>query len=389
MVLAVGGVVVLARTSNTWTNGHFTWSNFEELNGDKEIISITTWQWGNSEVFARNTETHQLRQILSSGGGSEVYDFRLINGSAFMLSQTGRYNRNLYRIDGRRITTIREGDILSFAGNETYLFYTLHNEELDRYQLMRSDHDGNNESVLATLREGGDTWLSSSGQPLTHTALTVVGDYIVYSLNTGVGKVSICGANHLVLTTAHGSTTPDVFVLGVRRRTPLHFVVGDRIVITGYSTIVGIDAEAYPTVIMDLEGNVVAVWDNTFIRGISAPGGRTYAALQDIRNDNELNVATSGLFYIVGDFEETRHIGFFGQYFGSIYSVASMYVCEDGFIHSGNPSNTREWIKFEVLEDGMLRNVETSRPAISFHDGVDTSESNGLTDRFRRWFQSL
>jgi len=387
MILAVGGVVVLARNSNTWTDGRFTWYNFGELNSENEIISITTLQWGNSQVFARNTETHQLRQLLSSDAGSEVYDFRIINGRAFLLSQTGTNNRNLYRIDGRRIITIREGNILSFTGNETYLFYTLHNEELDRYQLMRSDFDGNDETVLATLRAGGDTWLYEFSAPLTYGALTIVGDYVVYSLNTGVGKVSICGMNHTILVTTSGYTLQQRIIRGRSRRTPLHFVIGDKIIITGYSALNGIETETFPTVVMDLDGNVVAIWGYafTFVRGISAPGGRVYVAIEDMRNDIEREDRITGIHHVTDDFAETHRI----EFSGSIYSVASMYMCEDGFIHSGNPDNAMEWTKFEVLEDGTLRSIETSRPAISFRDEVDTSVSNGLTDRFWRWFQSL
>jgi hypothetical protein len=130
-----------------------------------------------------------------------------------------------------------------------------------------------------------------------------------------------------------------------------HFVIDDKIIISGYAAPEEYkEYGRYPTIILDLNGNVISVWENCFVRSIEKSNSKIYAVIDNMRDDGGNTTASSGLYNIAGNFKE-KHLAFDNAWqngFQRIYKEKKNIY----FLNSMGG-----WTKGDILEDGIIENM--------------------------------
>ena len=294
--------------------------------GDRNFRNIRV-----TKFYARKkatAETELLFETRNNGGG-----FSFNNGRFFMLTNTGIFTCD---INGEDLQLIVEGSIRSFAVSDSSIFYSIFNHDAGdsgRFQIIRSDLDGSNRVVAA--------------DGVVARKLTIVDGGAIFSNGFNVGKVS-------------DNNQVDIFI--TNRLVPMlgghpgtHFVVNDSIIISGYPEPEEGKYGAYPTIILDLYGNVVTVWENTLVYSVGESNGRIYANINNVDEDGQVKEiegedgrlrSDGGVYYISRNFTERHRVM-------RPHRVSDMYINENNIFFRG----WRSWVRGDVMRDGTIENL--------------------------------
>ena len=327
--------------------GDFIMSSF-----DNEVLYTRDSRYYTDIAFTRfltrnktTGETEVLFQIKR-----DVKDFYFINGKFYLLTPQGIFTCDK---NGENLQLIVEGGIGSFAVNNSSIFYSKLDSDARRFHMMKSDLDGSNSTVIA--------------ENISATKLTIVEGGIVFSDGGHVGKIS-------------DNNQVDTFITNLVIPMPggemgTHFVVNDKIIVTRYISPGEGKYGDFSTLILDLDGNVIAVWKTTIVHNIQESNGRIYAHISNV--DERGNVqkivdeygnsqSDIGIHYISNDFKE-------------IHLVARSFGFRLMYIHENNiflNSHGLSWQKGDILRDGTIENLTDEPISVEYVDNIEVLVMN-------------
>jgi len=281
-----------------------------------------------TSMFARNKQTGNTELLFEMR--RNIRDFYFIDGKFYLLTNEGVFTSD---INGENVQLIIDAQTVSFAVSDSGIFYCKLNPDTGRFQIMKSDLTGNNRVTVA--------------ENVGTSNLTIVDGGVIFSDMTRVGKIS-------------DDNQVDVFITNLLVPMPggetgTYFVANNRLIITGYTEPEDGKYGRYPTIIMDLDGNVITVWENTWVHAIQESNGRIYANISNldergqfqwIRDENENILSTDGgIYYISNDFMD-RH-------FALAHGFINMYIHESSIYFRSGLS----WQRGDVLRDGTIENL--------------------------------
>ena len=298
--------------------------DFNVLDNDSYVI-YTVGRPG--RFIARNMQTGEfnvLFEIQIPPG-----DFRVVGDYIFVRS--GGIHRFDMRGNGELII---EGSIFVFDVDENYIYYAVGTSPFTPTRIMRSDLNGNNITMLAEER--------------MVNKLTAVNNGVIYSDSvSGVGKIS--NNNHVTLV----ENFRGLFATGgIIPNAGTHFVINDKIIITGYPEPEGFEEYWYsPTIILDLDGNVISIWENTFVRNIGESNDRIYAQIDMLEAEvsefiYRISILSSHFYYISNGFSEKRRV------MDDVPNSRDMYVSGNNVYFLVNSN----WTRWDIMPDSTLEN---------------------------------
>jgi hypothetical protein len=317
--MAYGGRAVENDDSITYTVERTVFLAHFEMSTTQDIIF--------TKVFSKNKLTQQIELLFELK--EKIYYLCSLNGDIYVLTKTG-----IYKHDGQgNSKLIIEEIIIAFAIDEHNIFYCVNNLELRSFQIVKSDLEGNNKTIMV---EG--TFANK---------LTIVSDFLVYS--DGIERVGkVLGADNVPLI---NNLNQLVFPGPVVPIAGTHFVIDDKIIISGYMEPEGFEKYGkYPTIILDFYGKVIDVWENCLVRSIEESNGIIYAVIDNMRADGGNTSTSSGLYYITDDFTG-KHFAFDNVWPNGFQR---MYIEEKNIYFLNSMGG---WTKGDILEDGTIENM--------------------------------
>lgn len=233
-------------------------------------------------------------------------------------------------INGVKKQLILNEKIRSYTVSDDNIFYCLYNDDIEHFQIMKCDLDGNNKTLLAEKKLA--------------EKLTVINEDLIYSDRGGVNKIS--GDNHVV---TYMTTFVGPMPGGEIGR---HFIIDDKIIISGYAKPEEYYKQYgyYPTIILGLNGNIVDIWGNCWIHHIEKSNGKIYAQIDNMCGDGGNTITSRGIYYISDDFKEKRLV------LDDMWSnqFEHMYIKENNIYFA---SKFGDWFKGNILGDGTIENI--------------------------------
>jgi hypothetical protein len=278
-----------------------------------------------TKVFSKNKSTQQQKLLFEVK--EKIYNLYALNDDIYILTRSGVYKCS---INGENQKLILEGNILGFTLNGDSIFYCLRFNKTRTNLLIKCDLDGNNKIILT--------------EKVFANKLSVLGDELIYSYMGGVGKIS--GTDHVTYVTNYEVPMPG----GVEDYSGRHFIIDDKIIISGYAAPEEYkEYGRYPTIILDLNGKVINVWENSFVRHIEKSNGKIYAQI-DTMKEYGISEVSKDLYYILDDFTD-KHLAFSDIWFNGF---RHMYVKGDNIYFTGE---SIRWFKGDILYDGSIDNI--------------------------------
>lgn len=245
-----------------------------EIATDQDIIF--------TKVFSKNHSTQQITLLFELQ--EIIYDCRALNNSIYLHAKAGLYR---YSINGDNIQLLVEGIIKCFTMNSDNIFYCRLNTDTNNYQIIKCDLDGSNKILFA--------------ENVFADKITIVNDFLIYSDMCSVGKIS--STNQVTYITNFEVPMPGGLVHDGGR----HFVIDDKIIISGYAMPEEYkEYGRYPTIILDLNGKVVNIWENCYVHYITKVNDKIYASIDNMRNDIANTTASGGIYQITDDYKEKQ-----------------------------------------------------------------------------------
>ena len=296
-----------------------------------------------TKVFARSKLTGKTELLFEMR--RNIRDYYYISGKLYLLTDEGVFSCG---INGENARFIIDGSIRSLAVSDSCIYYCRYNRDTNCFQIEKCALDGSNDVVVANN--------------VSADKLTIVGSDLIFSDLVKVGK--IVNDNHV------DSYITNLVVPMPGGDTGSHFVVNDRLIISGYMEPDDRKYGEYPTIIMDLDGNVLNVWRNTFLRNINESNGRVYASIDNmdengqvltIEDEEGTSSSTGGIYYISNDFKE-KHLELQSRGF------SQMYINGDNvFFHQF----ALFWLKGDVLRNGAIENVVSESVEADSIDNIE------------------
>ena len=299
---------------------------FERSSDSDEVLYIDETIYVNSitftKVFMRSKSTGRTELLFEMK--NNIWDLSCIEGSLYFWTNEGLLACD---IDGRNLRTIVDGNISCFTEKDSTIYYGTY--EIDPWLpfIMKCDLDGGNKTVVAER-----VWADK---------LTVVDGGIIFSDMSSVGIISSDGGVNRFITNLV-VPMPGGGDLGT------HFVVNDYLIITGYSAPEDEKYGRYPTLICDLNGNILDVWENIVVRNIAESNGYVYASITD-----------SGTYLISRDFKDRTQApprGFMQLYIESEH----VFFNRDEAI----------WYRSDILIDGTFESWE-AEPVVEYPNDIE------------------
>ena len=305
-----------------------------------------------TKMFARCKSTGQSELLYEVR--TDISDFAFADGMFYLLTSDGLYTCG---INGDNMHLLIPGMVTCFDVNDTGIYYCIFVVG-DGSQIIKCDHDGGNKVLLADETPAAK--------------LSIINNGLIISSIDRVGKVSSDGQVEYFVR---------IFELEIPGMgagdTGTHFLVGDRLIITGFYNLDHTKYGAYPTFIFDLEGNVLGVWENTVVRSIHESDGRIYAHIDNMNANGEIQMhedekgtswPTGGTHHLSKDLRERRLVM---QSLG----IWHMYIKEDSILYCDSAGS---WYKSDVMPDGSVINSE-AEPTVEYHDGIEVLLMNENT----------
>ena len=298
-----------------------------------------------TKVFARIKSTGRTELLFEFRKNIWAYEF--IDGRFYLLTIDGLYTCG---IDGGNLELLIPGRLACFTMNDSEIYYCIYNNEIERYQIVKCGLDGSNKSVFA---DGIGT-----------SKITIVEDGLIISDMVDAGKVSMDGQAEFFITNLSFPT-----IEFSAENTGTHFVIGDYLILTGYMSPEDGKYGEFPTLICDLDGNVLDVWGNTVIRSVHESEGRTYVYISYVDNlgnyltyedEREISRSTGGMFLISHDLKEVHRVT-------QSYGFKCMYIKENELFYCGNSGT---WYRCDLLPDGSIENDE-AEPRFEYFDEIE------------------
>ena len=248
--------------------GHF------ETSTDQDIIF--------TKVFSKNESNQEIVFLFELQ--EKIYDCRIANGDIYLLATSGIY---ICSINGENLHLLIGGEIKSFTLNDNSIFYCLYNDDIMQFQIIKCDLNSNNEIVLA--------------EKISAYKLTAINDDLIYSDTSSAGKIS--GTDHVTFITNFEVPMPG----GWEQDGGRHYVIDNKIIISGYAAPEEYrEYGRYPTIILDLNGKAIDVWENCFVRYITKVDDIIYAVIDNMLNDGGGAAASSDTYRITDDFTDKQ-----------------------------------------------------------------------------------
>lgn len=304
-----------------------------------------------TKVFSKNKSTQQTKLLFELQ--EKIYDCHTVNGSIYLLTTAGIYKSN---INGENMHILLGGNIKSFTVNDDNIFYCLYNDDIQHFQIMKCDFSGNNKAILASK--------------VIANKLTVINGDLIYSGMSGVGKIS--GTNQITYITNSEVPMPG----GWERDGGRHFVIDKKIIISGYATPEEYkEYGSYPTIILDLTGKVLNVWENCFIRDITKVEDNIYASIDNMRNNGGNTITSNGIYHIIDDFKEKQ--------------LASDDVLQNGTTENIVAEQYSDAIVVVILRENITGSAAKYCSELVAFDVSPTMENNRVFVPMRAIFEAL
>ena len=290
-------------------NGYFERSPYNGdtlyTEGGRYLQNITF-----TRVYIRNKSAERTELLFEMK--RDIKDFYFINEKFYLLTNEGVYTCD---INGKNVQLIIDEEVRCFAVSDDSVFYCIYSSDIENYQIIKCDLDGGNRVVIAN-KEGADK-------------LTIVDGGLIFSDSVHVGKIS-------------GDNQVDYYITNLVVPMPggdtgSHFVVNNNLIVSGYMAPEDEKYGEYPTIILDLEGNVLDVWENAIVCNIEESNGKIYAS-----------IVNGGTYYVSINFKERKQVQAIG--FKYMYIEANSI-----YINRGEAS----WLKGDIMPDGTIENLES------------------------------
>ena len=222
---------------------------------------------------------------------SDVRFSQQINDKLFFSTNWNIYCSDLDGTNRMVVVEVYTGYTCNYKGipfvvDEKYIYYAGYNSDPEKSGTLRCDVDGENQTMIA------------SG--LRANKLSLVGNELFYSAMLSAGKIDL-----LSLENTPFIKTNAVKQMGQREGT--HRMLNDKFIITDYAIPHGYERFGKsPTIIMDLDGNLITVWEDTLVTRITEKEGKIYAQIDIL--DEGGNVTISRDLYLISDDFKTRTV---------------------------------------------------------------------------------
>jgi hypothetical protein len=225
---------------------------------------------------------------LSSSGSQEIYN---IDESLYFTLSNELCKYDLDRLLNENkvesIFTLEKDKydyIRSFVMDETVIYYCTYSRELGDFVIFKCDVDGNNQTIIKEKTGWAEKMNLYNGNLLYSTMTNVV--------MLANGSETLYLENYVVPMPGGKAGT--------------HFIIGDTLILSNYFAPQGYEKfGCNPTIVMDFEGNVIAVWENTVVNHIAEADGKIYAQI-DMKSEAGYSTEASGVFVISNDFKDKK-----------------------------------------------------------------------------------
>jgi|GEM_PF-2416028 len=326
--------------------------NFERSPHSNEVLYTPGGDpWQNqgitfTSIFARSKSTGETELLFEAR--RDVRDFYFIDGKFYLLTRQGIFTCDK---NGENLQLIIEGWIVSFAVSDSSIFYCEFNPDTRHFKIIKSDLNGNNGVIVA--------------ENTSADKLTIVDDGIIFSDMRHVGKIFDDNQIEFFITNRVAPPSGE---------TGSHFVVNNRLIVSGYTEPQEKKYGEYPTIIMDLDGNIITVWENTWVRNIQESNGRIYAIIdnldergriQSIEDADGTSWSNAGIHYVSNDFKE-RHLVEQSGWFHD------MYINDNNIFFRTEQS----WRAGTILPDGTIENLTDEPISVEYVDNIEVLVMN-------------
>ena len=293
-----------------------------------------------SNIFVKNTLTDEEKLVAKLPGSYNFGSIVAMNGYLYFSGHSeeicGIFRYNLENGDTESIVELNENlydYVRSFTVVESLIYYCTYSKEYNDFVIFEYEIDSNQSKIMKE-KTG---WVGK---------ISINNDKIIYTTTTAAVMIQK-GKEKAYLENYYGSPSGGII-------SGNHFIVGDKLILTNYFGPVGYEEYGYnPTIIMNLDGEVIEVWKNIVVDNIKEFNNKIYAQLT-LKEENGYGDCMSGIFNISNDFKN-KNLMIETEIFSLGYTEKSDFYIKDNIFHFKDFFGI--WSKGDIHEDGSIKNM--------------------------------